>query len=253
MTLDPSLFLLAPVVFIAGFIDSIAGGGGLLTVPAYLIVGIPPILTLGTNKFVSAAGTLVSTGKYIAHGRMLWPVAIVGVAFNLIGSVIGAHWIAQCDQELVRRIILVALPVAAVLVLIPKPRHHHEAVLGWRSWRLWVLVPPIAGALGWYDGVFGPGAGSLLLLALYGIAELSFLHAAATARWFNLVSNLGSLATFLFHHQVIFSLALPLSLFGIAGHWCGSHIAIKRGDGIVRTMLLISCTLLFGYLLWNQR
>ena len=251
--LDPHLLFLAPIVFVAGFIDSIAGGGGLLTVPAYLIVGIPPTLTLGTNKFVSTMGTIVSTTKYILGKRILWPVAIVGVLFAFIGSAIGAHWISLCDQTLVRKIILIALPIGAGLTLIPKPRDHHETRIEWTSWRLWILIPIISATLGWYDGVFGPGTGSLLLLALYGIAQLSFLHAAATARWFNLISNLGSLVAFLVHGQVIFSLALPLSVFGIAGHWCGSHMALKRGDRIVRAMLIVSCALLFGYLLWSWR
>lgn len=243
---------LALVVFVAGFIDSIAGGGGLLTVPAYLIAGISPPQTLGTNKFVSTLGTFVSTTKYILSGRMLWPVVCVGVPFTLLGSILGAQTIAVLQPQVVRQIILCALPVAALLTLLPKPQDHKATSLHWRSMRLWFIIPSISFAMGWYDGFFGPGTGSLLILALYGIARLSFLQSAAVARLFNLLSNVGALITFWVHGKVLFSLALPLSLASIAGHYCGSHLALKKGSGFVRAMLIVSCSLLFGYLLWQH-
>ena len=249
---DPILFWLAPIVFIAGFIDSIAGGGGLLTVPAYLVAGIPPTPTLGTNKFVSTVGTFVSTAKYVLSGRMLWPVVVVGIPCTLIGSMIGAQTIATLDPSIVRKVILFALPVAALLTLLPKPKEHSETTVHWSSARLWITIPPITFALGWYDGFFGPGTGSLLMLALYGIGRLSFLHSAAVARVFNLISNVGALFTFLIHKQVLWHLGLPLGLAGIAGHYVGSHVALRNGAGIVRGMLILSCSLLFGYLIWQS-
>lgn len=248
---DPLLLVLFPVVFVAGVIDSIAGGGGLLTVPAYLLAGLPPTLTLGTNKCVSTIGTLVSTGKYIWHGRIIWPVAIVGIPCTLLGSMLGAHLVALLDQEVVQQVILVALPIAAILVLLPRPKEHREAPITWRTPRLWIAMPLIGLAMGFYDGIFGPGTGSLLILAFYGIGKLSLLHSAATGRLFNLVSNLGALVAFLLHGQVWLALALPLAVASIAGHYCGSHLAITRGPRIVRPMLAVACTLLFAYLLWE--
>lgn len=250
--LDPLLPWLVPVVFLAGLIDAIAGGGGLLTVPAYLIAGLPPTQLLGTNKFVSTIGTLVSTTQYIRHGLMIWPVAIVGIPCALLGSALGAHWVAGLDQDIVRQIILIALPIAAVLTLLPKPQGHDDLEYHWRSPRLWIMIPFIGLTLGWYDGLFGPGTGSLLILALYGLGHLNFLHAAATGRLFNLMSNAGALLAFLYHGQVLFRLALPLALASMAGHYCGSHLAIRRGARLVRTMLVVTCSLLLGYLLWQQ-
>ena len=247
--LDPSLIFLGPVIFIAGFIDAIAGGGGLLTVPAYLIAGIPPTLTLGTNKFVSTIGTFVSTSRYIINKRVLWPVAIVGIPFSLIGAMVGANTVAFLPQDLVRKVILIALPVAAVLVLIPKPKDHQEIKMEWRTLRLWILTPLITFSIGWYDGIFGPGTGSLLVLALYGIGRLNFLHSAATARVFNLISNIGALVTFLIHGKVLFAIGIPLAFFGMVGHYAGAHLALKKGDELVRGMLALSCTILFVYLL----
>lgn len=246
-----NLLLLLPVVFVAGFIDAIAGGGGLITVPAYMIAGLPPAILLGTNKFVSTMGTIVSAGKYAHSGRILWPVAIAGIPCALLGAMFGAHTVALLKDSVVRTILLIALPIAAVLTLAPKPHGHIEADIGWGSWRLWGLIPVISLALGWYDGFFGPGTGSLLILAMYGLAGMSLIHSAAVGRVFNLVSNVGALATFMWFGHVGYRLALPLSVASIAGHWCGSHLALKRGHGIIRGMLAVTCALLFATLIWQ--
>lgn len=246
-----SLAFLILVVFIAGFIDSIAGGGGLLTVPAYLLVGIPPVTTLGTNKCVSSIGTAVAAAHFI-HGRLvLWRVVIIGVLFTLIGANIGAHHVITIDPSTVRTIILVLLPIAALLTLAPKPHSHAEVKMDWHSKRLWIVVPLIALALGWYDGVFGPGTGSLLTLAFFGLGGFSLLHAAATARCLNLISNIGAAVMFLIHGHVDLHLIPPLAIAGIAGNFLGSHLALKRGDGVVRLMLAFTSLLLFVSLLWQ--
>ncbi|MBI4239207.1 MAG: TSUP family transporter [Deltaproteobacteria bacterium] len=246
------LFWLCPVVFVAGFIDAIAGGGGLLTVPAYLLAGLPPVSLLGTNKFVSTLGTLISTGKYMWSGRMHWPAALIGLPATLIGAMYGAHTVTHLDPAIVRSVILVALPIAAILTLLPKPRMlNTHAAATWTTPRLWWTVIPVAVLLGWYDGFFGPGTGTILVLLLYSIVRLPFLQAAAVARFFNLVSNAGALVTFVWNDQVLYRIGLPLAAASIAGHYCGSHLALRRGDGFVRAMLAVSCSLVVVYLLWQ--
>ncbi len=240
--------LLFIVVFVAGFVDAIAGGGGLITVPAYLLAGVPPIFTLGTNKLVSTAGTIVSAIKFILHRRVIWTVAIVGIPCSLSGAAIGAHMVAILPQTYVRSIILICLPIAAALTLMPRPRHQTTHLLHWRSQRLWFVVPLLSGAIGWYDGFFGPGTGSLLMLALYGLTGMSLSHAAGVSRLFNLASNVAALMIFVLHRKVIYLLALPLAVASIAGHYCGSHLAIRKGDGLIRIMLIVTVSLLMIFL-----
>ncbi len=250
--INPLVWPLIPVIFGAGFIDSIAGGGGLLTVPAYLLAGLPPLITLGTNKCVSTMGTLASVTKYMIGRRMLWPVVIVGIPCSLIGSLFGAHTVSLFTPTAARKIILLALPIAAVITLLPRPTERaHSTVLTWTSPRLWLFIPPIGLLIGWYDGFFGPGTGSLLILALYGLARIPLVNSAAIGRVFNLASNLGAMATFILHGKVLFSLVLPLGISAMLGNYLGSHLALRQGDGLVRGMLMVTCSLLFAYLAWQ--
>ncbi|MBI2344315.1 MAG: TSUP family transporter [Deltaproteobacteria bacterium] len=251
MHVDPLLVALIPTVFVAGFVDAIAGGGGLITVPAYLLAGIPPTFLLGTNKCVSTIGTMASTARYILGRRMVWPVVMVGIPCTLVGAAFGAHTVALLPQEYVRTVIFVALPIAAGLTLAPRPKHISAHLVTWRSPRLWWSVPIIGLSIGWYDGFFGPGTGSFLILAFYGLTHLPLLNAAAVGRLFNLASNAAALVTFILHGKVLYTLALPLALAGIAGQYCGSHLAIRRGDRLVRGMLMAVCAMLLLFLIWR--
>lgn len=245
-----SFLLLGGLVFVAGFIDAIAGGGGLITLPALLLCGVPTELVLGTNKFVSTIGTCFSTARYCFSKRVVWRVCLLGAGFSLLGSSCAAKYVSQLPASTIASIIMVLLPLAAGSVLLPKKKTHdlHAAQ---HSWQFFVLVPLITFALGAYDGGFGPGTGTLLALAFHGLLHLPLLQAAATARVFNLLSNIGALSTFMWLGKVDYKTALPLCVFGIAGHWCGAHTALKKGDHFVRQMLLASAGLLFAALLFK--
>lgn len=243
-----SFLLLGGLVFVAGFIDAIAGGGGLITLPALLLCGVPTELVLGTNKFVGTVGTFFSTARYCFSKRVVWKVCCVGAVFSLFGSSCAAHTVSQLPASSIARVIMILLPLATASVLLPKKKtsmtlHSH------RSWLFFLLVPLITFTLGAYDGGFGPGTGTFLVLAFHGLLHLPLLQAAATARVFNLLSNIGALSTFMLLGKVDYKTALPLCVFGIAGHWCGAHTALKRGDHFVRHMLLASTGLLFVALL----
>ena len=241
--MDFSFFLLASIVFIAGFIDAIAGGGGLLTLPALLLFGVPAEFVFGTNKLISTLGTIVSTGRYFFSKRIVWKVCAFGAIFSLLGSSFAAGFVSHLPAKDVASFIMLLLPIAGLLVMLPKKKITEEKTLSDRQ--LLLRTATITFMLGAYDGGFGPGTGTLLVFALFGIVQISLLQAAATARFFNLLSNIGALATFMWLGKVNYSIGLPIALFGIAGHWCGAHTALKRGDQFVRKMLLISSALLF--------
>lgn len=244
MTLDPAIWWLAPLVFAATFMDAIAGGGGLITVPSIMLTGLPPAIVLGTNKLLSTAGTVFSAGHFLRHGHVQWPAVIVGVPCALLGSMFGAQCIMWLDASIARTVLLVGLPIAAVLVLLPKPKTPATVELTWHSRRLWWGIPLIAGGIGWYDGFFGPGTGTLMMLALHGVVGLNLLQSAGIARTLNLLSNIGGLATFMWHGTVNYNLALPLALVSIAGHTCGARVAVRRGVGVIRGVLVVASALL---------
>ncbi len=251
MNFDAQLLWLFPVIFVASVIDAIAGGGGLITIPTFLLTGLPPTVALGTNKFVMTTGTIVSAVRYVLHGRVLWRIAAAGIPCSLLGSALGAHAVSQLSPSYVRGTILILLPIAAAFTLLPRPKHHVSLPLHWRSLRLWLTIPFIGLGIGWYDGFFGPGTGSLLILALYGISRISLLHSVAVGRLFNLASNIAALAVFMWHDQVRYALALPLAIACIAGNYVGSHFALRRGDRLIRITLAFAVTMLMLFLGWQ--
>lgn len=249
---DPDIWWLAPLVFAATFMDAIAGGGGLILVPAFMLTGLAPVAVLGAAKLVSTAGTFFSAGHFLRHGHVQWPAVLLGIPFALGGSMLGARSIVYIDPAVARLVLLVGIPVAAGLVLLPKPKQPATTQLTWVSPALWWSVPLIAGALGWYDGFFGPGCGTLLMLALHGVTRLNLLQSAGIARTLNLLSNIGGLATFAWHGTVPYRLAVPLALVSVVGHTCGARVAIRRGIGVIRLMLVVASTLLLVTVAWQQ-
>ncbi len=248
----PAVGLLALIIFIAGFIDSIAGGGGLITVPAYLLFGLSPLPALGTNKVVSSMGTSFAVFVYHRSRRIPWRLTAIALPFTLCGAWLGARTVQFCDPHLVRMIIILGVPLAAVATLLPRRQSVSNTAHTLSTSQRCLLLPLIAGGLGWYDGFFGPGTGSLLILALHGLLRLSLLQSAAMGRAMNLASNIAAAASFLVGGFVVGQLVLPLTAAAIAGNYCGSHLAIQRGDRLVRVMLAGSCGLLVVALLWQQ-
>jgi len=132
-----ALFMLGAIAFVAGFVDSIAGGGGLFLVPGFLLVGMPPQVALGQEKLVSTLGTLAAIRNFLANSRMVWQVALVGVPFSLLGAYLGAHLIVSISQETVGKIILALIPLGILIFLTPKDRPVEERELSSRCCSPW--------------------------------------------------------------------------------------------------------------------
>ena len=241
--------ILSAVSFLAGFIDSIAGGGGLLLLPSLLLAGLPPQVALGTNKFASSIGTGTALINFILKKKVVWKIAASGIAFSLIGSFIGSKTILLFRNETVGRIIIFLLPLAMLITLIPQK----EQATGNEPSRfdLAVKIPVICLLIGFYDGFFGPGTGSFLIIAFYIFIGLGLVQSSATAKVFNLASNLGALAIFILEGKVIFMLGIPLAAANILGNYLGSNLAVKKGANTIKFFLLLSLSILMISLIWK--
>jgi len=227
----------------------VAGGGGLLSLPATLLVGLPPHLALGTGKFMAAVGTTASFITYARNKAVVWPIAAIGVFFSFAGSVAGTQTALRIDNAVLGKVILVLLPVAALLTFMPVRKGAQEKPL--TPLALYVFTPLICTAIGFYDGFFGPGTGSFMLLSLHFVLGLNLIAASGTAKVFNLASNVSSLVIFLINGKVLWFAALPMAAANMAGNIFGSRLALRQGPALIRKMLLFSLALLFATLVWR--
>lgn len=252
MELDIAQYVLLGVMsFFAGFIDSIAGGGGLISLPAYLSLGIPPHFVLGTNKFSSSCGTSFATFRYFRHGSIEPRVAVFSVLGALIGSPVGAKLALLLDERYLKILLIALLPAIAVFMLLRKNFGHSDTSGRWSAVQISLLSGAIGLAIGTYDGFFGPGTGTFLLLAFTGIVGLPLIKASGNAKIVNLSSNIGALVAFLLSGKVIIALGAVAAVFNIAGNWIGSGLAIKRGAKVIKPVFIVSIALLLGKIVFD--
>lgn len=250
MTLTPKTFLIVcPLLFLAGFVDSIAGGGGLISLPAYLFAGLPTHLAIGTNKLSSACGTFLTTVRFIRARLVRWRLALPGVAAAVLGAGLGSRLSLLADERLIRSLLLPMLPAAAFLVLnrrlFPDRRTDEEV-----SEKRTLLVCVIAAlVIGFYDGFYGPGTGTFLIIAFTVFTKLSVGTANAHAKVINLTTNLTSLTVFLRGDTVLIPLGLAAAACNMLGNYVGSGLAMKSGAKITRPIILAVLALLLLKLL----
>ncbi len=245
-----TIIILSGVSLVAGFIDSIAGGGGLLTIPAFILAGVPPQMALGTNKFQATLGTSVATINFFHKGKISIKIVLSGIVFALAGAFIGSRLIISFSPELAGRIIVFMLPIGMVATLFPRKNITGQRTL--TNSDLFVKIPLICLIIGFYDGFFGPGTGSFLTILFYLFLHLNLTEANANAKVFNFISNLGALTAFLISSKVFFQIAIPMALTNMIGNYIGSHLAIKKGDKLIKFFLIIvlvilSITLIYKY------
>jgi len=244
----------------AGFIDSVAGGGGLITLPALIAVNVPPYIALGTNKFQSTIGTSFALMNFHRKAKVVWKLATIGIPFALIASVVGARLALVIPASILAKVIVVLIPPLAIFIFFswqtaggrrPTLDVGHSAPMANNKLKSWLTTIAVCSFIGLYDGFLGPGTGTFLIIALVIFSRIPLLNASATAKTFNLASNIGALATFLISGYVYFPYALAMAGANIAGNITGSHYAMKHGHGFIQKVLLVSLTLLFGYLIWK--
>jgi len=244
--------ILGVLSFVAGFIDSIAGGGGLISLPAFLSLGIPPHFVLGTNKLASSCGTSFATFRYFRHGSVDLRVALFSVAGALLGSPVGARLALIADERFLKVLLIVLLPAIAAVVLMRKNFGAADHSDRYSAPRIAVVSFLIGLGIGTYDGFFGPGTGTFLVLAFTGLLGLPLVRASGNAKVVNLSSNIGALATFILSGKVIFVVGAVAAVFNIAGNWIGSGLAIKGGAKVIKPVFIVSVSLLMAKIIYDM-
>jgi uncharacterized membrane protein YfcA len=221
--------------FSAGFVDSIAGGGGLISLPVLLSVGLPPQLALGTNKLQGTFGTLSSSYNYIRSGKVDLNKSVAGIVFTFIGAVIGAWLIQILDTGFIKHIIPLLLMAVFLYTLIFKDLgfRRRDALM---TPRWFYLVFGLA--LGFYDGFFGPGTGSFWTAALMVLLGYDMIRAAGATRIMNFTSNVVALSVFILSHNVLYSAGICMALGQVLGARIGSRLAIEKGARFIRPIFL---------------
>jgi len=243
--------IVLPLVFLGGLIDSIAGGGGLISLPAYLAAGLPPHAALANNKFSSCFGTLLSAWRYHRSRLIDVRVALLSAAAALFGSAAGARTVLIINPAFLNYLLLVMIPLVTVFTLLHPNLgriSRHEGVPLARKYGLAAMAGL---CLGFYDGFFGPGMGSFLILFFTLFLKYDLVGANANTKVVNLASNAGSLVTFILHAKVIYLLGVPAAAAGIAGNWVGSHLVLRKGGRLIRPIFIAVLLLLLGKIVYN--
>jgi len=247
------LFLIVlPAVFLAGLVDSIAGGGGLLSVPAYMAAGLPPHYVLGNNKFSSSFGTLFATLRYHQHGLIDVPVAMISALFALGGSFLGANAVLLIDPAFLRYLLIVLIPVLTLFTLANRSLGRVNNSRRQPRKRKYSLAALAALLIGFYDGFFGPGTGTFLILFYTLALKYDFVTANANTKVVNLASNVAALAAFIINGKIIYAIGIPAAAAGIAGNLLGAKLVIKRGSSIIRPIFILALALLFIKIVYDM-
>ncbi len=244
-----TLLLLALSALVAGFIDAIAGGGGLITLPALLAAGLPPAQALGTNKLQSSFGSFSATWYFARHGYIDFKTAKWAVLMTFIGSALGTILVQQIDASALNRL-LPFLLVGFALYFLLSPRvgdsdsQRRLSVCGF-AWTIGLGV-------GFYDGFFGPGTGSFFAIGFVALAGFNLAKATAHSKLLNFTSNVAALIFFALGGKLVWSVGLFMAVGQFIGARLGSKMVIKQGGRLIRPLVVIMSLLMSAKLLWQH-
>lgn len=234
-----TFLIVCPLVGLAGFVDAIGGGGGLISLPAYMLAGIPAHNAIATNKLSSACGTALTTGRFIKNGLVNFTLAIPAVISAVIGSFIGAQISMRIPERILSIALLVLLPIVAFVVLnkkLFKDNENTEIELNRRT-----ILTTIISALviGMYDGLYGPGTGTFLIIAFTVAAKMGMKVANAQAKVINLTTNITSLVVFLLSGKVVITLGIAAAICNMIGGYLGAGLVMKNSSKIIRPIVIL--------------
>ena len=221
------------IAFSAGYIDAVAGGGGMLNLPALLFAGVPPVSALAVNKVSGIAGTSFAVIKYAMNKQIHWRTVFYAAIPCLLASYIGGRLALHTSATILAWAIIICIPIALFVVLTDKAVTQQEKPDENPIHTIAAITP-----IGFYDGILGPGTGTYMAIAIRKVLKFDYLSATATIKPLNLLTNIGAGIAFLIAGKVIWSIAIPMILASMAGGWLGGHSAIKGGDKFIRQLLI---------------
>ena len=232
-----SIFLLCIAGFFAAFVDSIAGGGGMISIPAFIMAGVPPHLTLGTNKFSATANSLTSAIRYTQEKKVNWKFLAVLIPFTFTGAFFGVQTVVRIPQLYLNLLISFLILLVSIYTLLKKNLGKENKPIQLNS-KHWLFAVLFALAVGFYDGFFGPGTGSFLMFVFIKYFGMDFLHAGGNSRVLNFISNAISLVLFAIHGKIWYAVGIPVAFAMFLGALSGSRLAFRKGVLVVRPIFI---------------
>lgn len=236
-------FIICPLVFLAGFVDAVAGGGGLISLPAYMLAGLPVHNAIATNKMSSTMGTSVATYQYAKSGYIPWKLVGFCIISAFVGSSCGANLALIVDDYYFKILMLVILPLTAFYVTRPHSFADDKTPYSQRRTTAYSVL--IALGVGVYDGFYGPGTGTFLILFLTALAHMDLKKANGTTKAINLTTNVSALAIFLLNAKVVLPLGIIAGAFNIAGNYIGTKFFDRGGAKSVKLLTIVVIVIFF--------
>lgn len=243
--------IVCPLVFLGSFVDSIAGGGGIITLPAYLLAGLPIHTAAGTNKLVALSGSISASVNYLRSGNVVVRVALAAALGSLVGAVIGTKLALFIPEDTLELIMMIVLPVVALFLTFRRDFGVNEKIKKLSAPMESITALGIGFVIGCYDGLIGPGTGTFLILCFSGLLGLDLLVSGGCAKIANMASNIASGLVFLFNGKAMYAILIPAALCSIAGGFLGSRFAIKGGSKRIRKVMFLVLGLLFVKMIYD--
>lgn len=244
------LLFLSGAGFLAAFVDAIAGGGGLISVPAYFAIGFSPHSTLGTNKFSSSCGTIVSVASFAKSGKVDKNILKVLLPMSFLGAVTGVNTVLLIDPSILEPIVLFLILGVGIYGLFSK-KVGMEENLKTIDKKVMLIGGLFAFVMGFYDGFFGPGAGSFIIFGLIKIYGFDFVRASGNAKAMNFTSNIASLLVFAINGRINYLMGIPMAIFMMIGARVGARLAIKKGAAFIKPIFVTMSLAVAGKMIYG--
>lgn len=240
------MLIVCPLVFCAGIVDAAAGGGGLISLPAYIFAGIPIHVAYGTNKFANCIGTSVASIKFFKSGKIKMKSALLSALGALIGSWFGTQLVLILPEKYLQYCLMIILPVVAVFLLFNTKLGAQKNKRELSNMKVYMIAIVIGVVIGAYDGFFGPGTGTFLILGFTSFLALDIVTASGNAKIVNLASNFAALIAYILNGKVFFAIGIPAAICAVVGNYLGAQFAIKNGVKFIKPVIVLVIIMLFA-------